>query len=150
MYKLPRQDAQTILLYIDSYHMEIPEGRFFCPGTGEADSFRGLVQMLLKIEQCLDIRNTPQGFHTIRRFSGHPVLWPMPPEEVDTRPGQCGSFHLQFLFRRNASWQGRITWLETGRSMYFRSALELVVLLSSALTGTAAAEWAERDYRMEG
>jgi len=150
VYKFQRQDAHTILLYIDSYHMDIPEGRFFCPCTGETEAFRGVVQMLLKIEQCLDIHNAPQGFHTIRRFSHFPSFWPLPLEETGTQPGQSASFSLQILFRRNASWQGSVTWLEKDRTMHFRSALELIFLLCSSLTGLPAEEWEQRDICLEG
>ncbi|NLW65775.1 MAG: hypothetical protein GXY26_06040, partial [Clostridiales bacterium] len=36
-------------------------------------------------------------------------------------------------FRQNASWQGVITWAEDRREESFRSALELVFLMDSAL-----------------
>lgn len=43
------------------------------------------------------------------------------------------SFLLQVQFRQNASWQGRIIWMEEKKTVTFRSLLELLVLLEEAL-----------------
>jgi hypothetical protein len=43
------------------------------------------------------------------------------------------SFSLQIQFRQNASWQGRIIWMEEKKTVTFRSLLELLVLLEEAL-----------------
>ena len=42
------------------------------------------------------------------------------------------SFLVQILDRQHATWQGTITWTETGRTEPFRSALELIRLIDSA------------------
>ena len=36
---------------------------------------------------------------------------------------------------QDASWQGSVTWLEQGQEESFRSVLELILLLDSALSG---------------
>jgi hypothetical protein len=40
---------------------------------------------------------------------------------------------VRVLFRQNASWQGSLTWLEEGKEESFRSVLELLLLMHSAL-----------------
>ena len=40
---------------------------------------------------------------------------------------------VRILFRQNASWQGSVLWREGGQEERFRSALELVLLMDSAL-----------------
>lgn len=40
---------------------------------------------------------------------------------------------MRILFRQNASWQGSVLWREGGQEERFRSALELVLLMDSAL-----------------
>ena len=40
---------------------------------------------------------------------------------------------VRILFRQNASWQGTVLWSEGGQEERFRSALELALLLDSAL-----------------
>lgn len=42
------------------------------------------------------------------------------------------TFHLGVLFTDNCTWQGKVQWLETKRSRYFRSFLELLLLLDEA------------------
>ena len=42
---------------------------------------------------------------------------------------------IRVLYRQNASWQGRVVWREESRSETFRSALELLFLMHSALDG---------------
>lgn len=45
----------------------------------------------------------------------------------------CATFYIHTIFRRNASWQGRVLWSETERECYFRSALELLHLIDGAI-----------------
>jgi len=42
--------------------------------------------------------------------------------------------NARILFRQNASWQGSVVWVEGRQEERFRSALELVLLMDSALT----------------
>ena len=49
--------------------------------------------------------------------------------------GELATFAVRIIFRQNASWQGSVVWLEGEREESFRSALELVLLMDSALRG---------------
>ena len=40
---------------------------------------------------------------------------------------------MEVCCRENASWQGKVTWADKGRSQHFRSALELLKLMDQAL-----------------
>lgn len=42
-------------------------------------------------------------------------------------------FLLEIQHRQNATWQGSITWVDRQNKQYFRSALELIKLIDSAL-----------------
>lgn len=42
-------------------------------------------------------------------------------------------FVVRIHFRRNSTWQGTITWTDSKRTQNFRSALELIRLMDSAL-----------------
>lgn len=44
-----------------------------------------------------------------------------------------GTFVVRILDRKNATWQGSVTWTEQQNVQYFRSALELLKLIDSAL-----------------
>ena len=47
--------------------------------------------------------------------------------------GNAATFEMRILFRQHASWQGELLWLEKNTRQYFRSVLELITLLDSAL-----------------
>ena len=44
------------------------------------------------------------------------------------------TFLVEVIDQQNASWQGTVSWINTGKKENFRSALELIRLLDSALT----------------
>lgn len=46
------------------------------------------------------------------------------------------TFVVQILNTQNATWQGTVTWTDGRRSENFRSALELIRLMDSALLDT--------------
>lgn len=48
-----------------------------------------------------------------------------------------GSFLVRILDTQNATWQGTVIWTEEDRTVSFRSALELIRLLDSAVHQTA-------------
>lgn len=44
-----------------------------------------------------------------------------------------GTFLLNIYNRQNATWQGTVTWVDKNEKQRFRSALELIKLIESAL-----------------
>ena len=54
-------------------------------------------------------------------------------DEILSEAGKKATFVVNVQYRQNATWQGKVLWAETGRSRYFRSALELVKLIDGAL-----------------
>jgi len=44
-----------------------------------------------------------------------------------------GTFLLNIYDRQNATWQGTISWVDKNEKQQFRSALELIKLIESAL-----------------
>jgi hypothetical protein len=76
----------------------------------------------------------PQSFETKRSFV--PMKSPPAPADEENRhSGKCATFSVRVLFRQNASWQGSVTWLDGKMDESFRSALELIFLIRSALEG---------------
>ena len=51
---------------------------------------------------------------------------------MDKVEEEKSTFLVHIRFRRNATWQGSITWLETGRVQEFRSAFEMLKLMEEA------------------
>ena len=53
------------------------------------------------------------------------------------------TFVVEVVDQQNASWQGTVKWLNTGKKENFRSALELLRLIDSALIEEKKANDAE-------
>lgn len=132
-----RYDCRTFLICIDSYENEVPVGHFSNPCQNECGSFSSMTQLLLKLEKSLDVENVPQAFQKVRTFYPMMHVWSEDSEYAVPTQGKTATFVVHVLFRRNASWQGTLTWLDEGRSQNFRSVLELIVLMNSALEGNA-------------
>lgn len=56
-------------------------------------------------------------------------------EDMDQHLGKVGgsSFLVRIYFKQHADWQGTIQWLETNKTVSFRSVLELISLLNEAV-----------------
>lgn len=134
-------DITTFLICIDSFENSVPVGQYQNPCREECGQFQGLMQLILKLEQSLDVENIPQSFNKVRTFFPLTGYWPNGPTDERPRMGKMSTFAVQILFRRNASWQGTITWLDKKQTHNFRSVLELIVLMDSALEGTKFSQW---------
>jgi len=118
---------------IDSYDNGELTGRFYNPHLGEGKSFRSLIQFLKEMESLLDDMNFPQSFTILRSFASPPEHKRGSPPDEHMRSGALATFAVRVIFRQNASWQGSVTWLGQGKEQSFRSVLELVLLMDSAL-----------------
>ena len=141
-------DVRTFLIYIDSFENGVPVGRYNNPCREESGQFQSLMELILKLEQSLDVEDIPQSFNKVRSFFPLTGYWLDTPSEERMRMGKMSTFAVQILFRRNASWQGTITWLDKKQTQNFRSVLELIVLMNSAIEGTRFSRWqlAEEEY----
>lgn len=45
------------------------------------------------------------------------------------------SFVIHVEYQENATWQGTLTWTNTKKTAHFRSALEMIKLIDSAMQG---------------
>ncbi|MGE4277468.1 MAG: hypothetical protein AB7E30_09890 [Lawsonibacter sp.] len=129
-------EYRTTMVCIDSYENGILSGRFYNPYLKDGEVFQSLTQFLLKMEQTLDTMNLPQSFTAVRAFASPPSRKSENPPTPEFLEGTSATFSVRIMFRQNASWQGSVTWLEGGMEQSFRSVLELVLLMDSALSGT--------------
>ena len=124
-------ENNRILVCVDTYENSVPTGRF-CNCLQETESFSSLSQLLIRIEAVLDDQRTPQSYTTHRTFAA--VMDELGEElPAVSGKGSCATFELKILFRQHGSWQGTVTWKERRQEHSFRSVLELVHLLDSAL-----------------
>lgn len=125
-------EYRATLICIDSYENGIPVGRFYNPYLEAGRTFRSTSQFLWEMERTLDNMDFPQAFTAIRAFDSPPARTFDLPDELPRR-GEKATFTVKVLFRQNASWQGILTWQEGQRERSFRSALELLLLMDSAI-----------------
>ena len=130
--KLWIPESRKTILCIDSYQDGILQGRF-CGPEGSTQIFSSLTQFLVMMEQMLEQINEPQS-DTLRRSFCSYLLQPNPDVPFSSVPrGSLATFELLILFRQHSSWQGILHWREQRREQSFRSVLELILLMDSAL-----------------
>ena len=52
---------------------------------------------------------------------------------IKDTPAAENSFLVKIKFRQNASWQGTVQWIESGKTQNFKSCLELIRLIDLAV-----------------
>ncbi len=57
----------------------------------------------------------------------------MDDNELLSKHGDLGSFIIRVQHRQNSSWQGKVTWIEQNKTVYFRSVWEMIKLIESAV-----------------
>ena len=126
---------RTSVISIDSYENRILVGRIFNPCLENEISFRSTIEFIKEMEKLMEALNCPQAFSEKREFSPvrESVSRYTAPCDINVRKGRCATFNLRIMFRQNASWQGSLVWLKNGREKNFRSVLELLLLMDSAL-----------------
>ena len=125
---------------IDRYERSVLCGRLYHPCIDGCEAFHSTVEFLKRMETLLDHMKFPQSFQANRVFrtpAGQPVERP---ETVPMPKGDLATFDLRVLFRQNASWQGSVAWREGRSEESFRSVLELLLLLDSAVSAGRVAD----------
>ncbi len=124
---------RTTLICIDLYEDKIPKGRLYNAYFENGIEFNGTIDLLQNMERLLEQIKIPQGFTTRRTFRTNED-WQQQFTEESIKRGKRATFSLRLLFRQNASWQGTIEWHEGKSEETFRSVLELLLLIDSALS----------------
>lgn len=130
-------ENRKILVCVDSYDEGVLKGWLCSPGQN-AEYFASLSQFLLKTEEILDEKQIPQAYAPPKTF---PLF--LRPEGGSSPPplkGTWATFELKVIFRQHTSWQGVLRWREQKMEHSFRSVLELIMLMDSALNSTEGCE----------
>jgi hypothetical protein len=124
---------RTTVVCVDSYEKAVLAGRFYNPYLPAGMKFESTIELLGEMEQMLNQMQLPRSFTAERAFE-HGHAWAGEATAGDEeRLGRRATFEIRILFRRNTSWQGSVRWTETGKEENFRSVLELLMLMDSAL-----------------
>ena len=134
------EPQRTMIICMDSFEQDVPKGRIYRPQSDEQYSFGSLLQLLSVAEESFEQINFPQGYLKMREFVPKNSSPPSVSFSEKKRKGSLATFTIRLMFRQNASWQGAVSWLEGNSEETFRSALELIFLMKSALENTTAAK----------
>ena len=131
-------EYRTALVCVDDRRDGRFSGRLYHPFWDGEVTFGSVMEFLLKMEGLLDQMRFPQSFTAKRAFTepAEQETVPRPPAET-RQEGAEATFYLRVMFRQNASWQGTVKWAETGQEESFRSVLELLLMMDSAMSGEA-------------
>lgn len=132
------EEFRTMLVCVDACTDGVLSGRFYNPFQPDGKAFQSLSQFLIQMDRTLDDMDFPRAAAQMRTFSKDPPPGMTFPETVE-KTGRQATFAVRILFRQNASWQGSVKWLEGKQEQTFRSALELIFLMNSALNDQQAA-----------
>lgn len=133
----------------------------------QRQNFIGLADAVLKIDAIMDNLDNPQATTQHRDFTKKPAkrtyrrkaqqqvdertwskrgqqlvqqFWPLESFQSETQAEKDGAvvFYVLVRFRQHSSWQGHVTWRNGKRRIVFRSVLELLHLVQSALESRQA------------
>lgn len=142
--KMLTTESVRLRIAVTTYQAHDFTGYFLIPLREGKIEFSSFADMVIQIDEILNEVEFPQCCVDMRSFS--PIkpkkqergIDPMAVEQYPVFTVQKSLanehlFDLRVLYRRQASWQGEITSLRLNRRLSFRSAVELLYLIRSAL-----------------
>ena len=116
-----------ITVCVDESQASEISGRLYHGYSQEPQSFENVVQLIRYMADFYDSIRFPESSVVLREFTSEKRAM----EELHEK-----SMEYQQLMEQNgicATWQGSVTWVEKKEKQQFRSALELLKLIESAL-----------------
>lgn len=136
-----------VIICVDRWDNANIAGRIFHRLSPQAVLFQEINELLLEMEKLFDQLGIPQAstenryFETYQRQGSgadekkrqkREELSPMAKDTAQQK-GKKATFVVQVQYRQNATWQGTVVWTEKEETKRFRSALELLKLMDSAI-----------------
>ena len=151
-----------VVVCVEEYSGYDMRGCFYHGFSRDAVSFEDCAELLKKLENLFDVLNFPHPATNERYFDEETVAArrarrfqrPFDPKthrveerekimsdhEMLNKHGDAGTFIVRVQQRQNSSWQGRITWVDEDKTVYFRSVFEMMKLIDAALQSTEGSE----------
>lgn len=127
-----------VIARVMSYQNRCVKGILSGPRLEEPTAFFSLSHLLMIMEELMDRENDPQRGEEPRAF-GKKEMQQLAAGDLAGEP-PLATFQIRVLFRQNASWQGSLIWTDRELDAQFRSVLELIRLIDSALVSSIDAE----------
>lgn len=116
--------------------------------------FNSEVELLIRLDEFFDSLKFPFSATSSRNFIRHANTPTdmiteedrvMEDKDILMNHGEVGTFIIRVQQRQNSSWQGRITWVDEDKTVYFRSVWEMMKLIDEALDTYRASEERQED-----
>ena len=147
-----------VILCVDRVEEQGLAGRMYHAYSRNAEVFSSMDGAVFELEQFYDSLNFPHPTTDSRSFGkkGHNPgrerqerKKTMKDEELLSMHGDLGTFIIRVQHRQNSSWQGRITWMDKNKTVYFRSIWEMIKLVAGALDTVSVPEEELREVTWE-
>lgn len=117
-----------------------PQGILRIPSIGLESKFFDISEMIYLCEQAFEQNHRPAPAEQVRSWRQHTQQEEVPmPIETVSAAGTAKSqvrptFVVSVQYRRNATWQGTVRWVEREETRAFHSMLELMRLMDEAIS----------------
>ena len=146
-----------VVLCVDSLEGSRMKGRFYHRYSGEGIPFCSVDQLVFGLENFYDSVNFPYNTTNDRSFQKNKKTSSqkqerskiMSDENLLSKHGDLGTFIIRVQHRQNSSWQGRLTWMDKNKTLYFRSIWEMIKMIASALDTVSRQEDEPREQSWE-
>ncbi len=137
-----------VILCVDCIRGQQLHARFYHAYQQEPVVVYTIEDLLFELEAFYDSINFPHPTTNDRIFQGALRQGKnrkerkkiMSDKELLSKHGDLGTFIIRVQHRQNSSWQGRITWMDKDKTVYFRSIWEMIKLVGSALDTVSVPE----------
>ena len=138
-----------VVICVNGFEDNQLQGILYHSYSTEGIPFENVEQMALTMEKLYNWLNFPHRTTNERTFGREEKKTRrtetertkiMSDESLLSRHGDMGSFIIRVQHRQNSSWQGRITWMEQDKTVYFRSIWEMIKLIESAVDTVSSPE----------
>ncbi len=130
-----------IMLCVDGNDKGSPQGRLYHAFNRKGIPFCGYEQVIRTAEELFNALGFPHRDTSVRDIHGRTydvkkkegMTRVMEDEELLEKHGDMGTFVIRVSHRQHSSWQGRVTYLDEDKTVYFRSVLELIKIIDGTL-----------------
>ena len=136
------QNNAVLRFCIDSFDSKTITGRVVSRRLTVPVAFNDFVSLALQLDKTFTRQNFPQAFQSARTFlridspedyiAAEPSLG-LTEECISAQRGDILTFDITVTSRRNSSWQGIVTWVDTGEQQEFPSAMGFLRMLEQKL-----------------
>lgn len=134
---------------VDSFEEGLIEGSVQNAVLNHIRAFRGIVDLADAMGNLLEIGITGSDLVSVsdRERPGRKKIITDETWKTYKKGGKKATFLIKILFREHSTWQGIIYWRENGEKQQFRSFLEMMFLMASAVAGAdCGSEYEDRYY----